>query len=664
MQPRETPKFLALSVPLSLQAAAGNGLPRFDLVAYTGGVIKPYGWWDGVIVDLAGLEIQSQQLPIRYGHRAEWASGVGHTESVSVANGQLTASGVISRDTLAAKEVVKAAQNGFPWQASIGADPLEVEFLREGVTTTINGQKVTGPLDIVRRARLYEISIVDLGADPDTEVTIAAQRGATQGAISMAIPNSTPNAGQSADNPTPAPAPVQASAPAAVPVAQPVDTAVILAQHREQLANETQRVNDVRRICAGRHGAIEEQAIREGWTSDQTELAVLRASRPAPAVIVAGNTVVPTARLLECALAQSTNRPDLERAFDAQTLQAAHDRWRSRMSLQELLLEAAWANGYTGRSFRQDVRGVLQAAFSSADVAGIMSNNANKFLLAGFTGVEQTFRRVSAKRSVTDFKTVSSYRLVGAEEYQLVGPGGEIKHGDLGELSYSNRADTYALILAVTRQDLINDDLGALSDIPRKLGRGAGIKLNKVFWTKFLANSNFFKTANSNYIEGATAGETTDSRLNADGLTRARNTFRKQTTTEGDPVGLQPKLLLVPSALENAAWALTRSEELRDTTANTKAPTGNPHAGKYEPVLSDYLDNSGYTGHSAKAWYLLADPMDLPVIEVAYLNGQESPTIESADADFNTLGIQFRGYHDFGVELQEYRGGVKAKGEA
>jgi len=49
---------------------------------------------------------------------------------------------------------------------------------------------------------------------------------------------------------------------------------------------------------------------------------------------------------------------------------------------------------------------------------------------------------------------------------------------------------------------------------------------------------------------------------------------------------------------------------------------------------------------------------------VAFLNGQESPTIETAEADFNVLGVQMRGYHDFGVALQDFRGGVKNKGEA
>jgi hypothetical protein len=75
------------------------------------------------------------------------------------------------------------------------------------------------------------------------------------------------------------------------------------------------------------------------------------------------------------------------------------------------------------------------------------------------------------------------------------------------------------------------------------------------------------------------------------------------------------------------------------------------------------LSNAAYPGNSAKAWYLLANPNDLPVIEVAFLNGIEVPTIESAEADFNALGIQMRGVSDFGCSLVEPRGGVKIRGE-
>lgn len=38
--------------------------------------------------------------------------------------------------------------------------------------------------------------------------------------------------------------------------------------------------------------------------------------------------------------------------------------------------------------------------------------------------------------------------------------------------------------------------------------------------------------------------------------------------------------------------------------------------------------------------------------------------IESEETAFNTLGMQWRGYFDFGVALQEKRAGIKCKGAA
>ena len=85
-------------------------------------------------------------------------------------------------------------------------------------------------------------------------------------------------------------------------------------------------------------------------------------------------------------------------------------------------------------------------------------------------------------------------------------------------------------------------------------------------------------------------------------------------------------MLLVPTALSAmSARSSSRALEIRDTTGSTKYPVANPHQGKFRAEVSRYLSNSRYTGNSAKAWYLLADPNDLPVIEVAFLNGQESP---------------------------------------
>jgi hypothetical protein len=119
----------------------------------------------------------------------------------------------------------------------------------------------------------------------------------------------------------------------------------------------------------------------------------------------------------------------------------------------------------------------------------------------------------------------------------------------------------------------------------------------------------------------------------------------------------------VPTALNAIGSALLKATEIRETTANAKYPVFNPHQGKYRLEMSRYLDNPKIAGGSAKAWYLLAEPRDLAAIEVVFLNGQEAPVIETADADFSTLGIQLRGYHDFGVAKQDPRAGVKARGE-
>jgi hypothetical protein len=432
---------------------------------------------------------------------------------------------------------------------------------------------------------------------------------------------------------------------------------------RVAAAAEIDRIAAIRRVCSGRQPSLEARAIREGWTEQRTELEVLRLARPAaPAMHVPDNTV--TGAVLEAACLLTAGHATAETTYDGPTLDLAARRFRGGIGLQELLLEAAWANGYSGRNFR-DSRSVLrfafgrgiEASYSSIDIGGILSNVANKFLLEGFFSVERTWRNICAVRNVSDFKTVTSYRLIGKDQYELVAPGGELKHGTLGNEQFTNKADTYGLMLSIDRRDIINDDLGAITTVPRKLGRGSGLKINDVFWTTFLANSAFFTVGNKNFLSG------TASALSIDGLTAAEVGFLDQIDGDGKPIGIMPAIALVPTALSAVGSQLFKSMELRDNTPNAKFPISNPHQGKFRVEVSRYLANAQYTGNSSKAWYLLAEPNDLPVIEVAFLNGQESPTIETAEADFNVLGVQMRGYHDFGVALQDYRGGVKSKGE-
>jgi phage major head subunit gpT-like protein len=212
-------------------------------------------------------------------------------------------------------------------------------------------------------------------------------------------------------------------------------------------------------------------------------------------------------------------------------------------------------------------------------------------------------------------------------------------------------------MLAITRKDIINDDLGALTAVPRRLGRGGALKLNDVFWTVFLNNTSFFASGNSNVNTGVAD-------MTIGGLEATEVIFLDQTDPDSKPLGVQPKILLVPTALKAAALALMTSERIIDGSSTGRQGDANIYRGRFRVESSPYMSNSAYTGYSAAAWYMLADPNEMPVVEIAALNGRVEPVVETADADFNVLGVQMRGYSDVGVALQEYRGGVRADGGA
>ena len=72
--------------------------------------------------------------------------------------------------------------------------------------------------------------------------------------------------------------------------------------------------------------------------------------------------------------------------------------------------------------------------------------------------------------------------------FEKVGPGGELKHGAIDEQTYTQKAETHGIMFALTRQMIIDDDLGALTDIPRQIGIGAAEAIADAVWTLLLSN--------------------------------------------------------------------------------------------------------------------------------------------------------------------------------
>ncbi|MCP4742805.1 MAG: hypothetical protein GY871_11375 [Actinomycetales bacterium] len=411
---------------------------------------------------------------------------------------------------------------------------------------------------------------------------------------------------------------------------------------------------------------IEADAIEQGWSVTKTELAVLRSERP-KAPDQSGTKPTYTREILEAAACMSVgiNEKTLLASYGERTLEAA-DPMR-HIGLRELVAECARSEGIDVPRVFGDGTATIRAGFSSMSLPSILENVMNKTLLAAYTNTPIAAFDLCSVGTVSDFKEVSRYRLLGTGGFEQVAPDGELKHGKLSEQKYSNKADTYGQILMLTRHDIINDDLSAFMDIPRQMGRSGAESIDDLFFTLLLKNTPaFFATANNNLLTGA------DTTFGPDSLTEAKTTFRKQKAGPGGkpkdqkPINIRPEYLVVPVELETEAELLMGSAQLMiDAQGSpTKIPVDNPHRNKYRIISTPHLSDSYYTGSSGKAWYLFANPNVLPAFEIVFLNGRRTPVIERVEMPPNMLGMGFRSYIDFGVNSQDHRAAVKVTGEA
>lgn len=645
-------------------AALGGSapLPRFNMLAYTGGPMRLAGWKFPVIVDLKGLSIPSQKIPIRASHDA--SLGVGHSDSIRIDGGNLLASGVVSRTTEAAREVVQSSRNGFPWQASIGASSDQHEFFGEDVSVLVNGKEFKGPVNVVRKSTLGEISFVDRGADGRTSATVAATAHQEESTVTPEEIAAAEAARKRAADAAAEQARIQASAENGEDPNPVILAAKKERERRTQIVKIVEAAIEQPNSNLDQLSQISAEAIAKFWTVQDTELAVLRASRPSAGVIVRAveqTAAAPTlvaAILLACGLNADNLAKD--RDIGERAVEAA---WKHRnLGIHGLLAKALAGDGVYAPHGGQEIwRAVVEhqvkAGFSTVDLPGILGTVGNKLLLDSFTATNVVYDKIAQQADFNNFLTYTSYRLDHTGEFAKVGSTGELKNGKLSQTGYTNKLDTSGQMLVLSRQDIINDDLNALKQLYGTLGRKARLAVEKALIALVMESSDsFYTTARGNRLSTAA--------LAIDKLGAAEAALVSMTDAGGDPIYASPELLLVPPGLRYLADQIYTSATLAsDATGSGIAKqmgTNNPFRGRFNVISSPYMATAALDGNSPTTWYLLANPTLLPAFQVAYLNGQRSPTIESSDATFNTLGMQMRCYFDFGVSRVDYRGVIKA----
>lgn len=628
MPPKEIAELLKKSITatgtVALVAAQGdgadaNGNKKMTITAYNGGLMD-VGWGMPVGIDLAGLKWRDDAaIPIMCLHKTYTIDAIcGQATKISHNGKTLTIDADFMPVSEDAKKVHDLAKAGFKFQASVGVSPSDVLYVGKKESYNLNGAEVKGECYIVRAGTLHEVSIVPLGADGSTQTAIAAAA----------------NQGKEGAMPEEKNTTVEATNPAETATVEAAQTA------------ERERVASVIAACKG-HDDIMAQAVKEGWTAEKAELACLKAekaaaeqakveaARPgAPAIIDLKASAPKDAKTVTAAacMGAAMNDRAIEAAFKDVDLDAAHDLKVTRLSD----IFAAFGIIYRPGNDAEMAK-ALKAAFSTADIPNVLSNVAHKFVLAGFGAVGEGWREISRPVSVTDFKAVKGVRLVMGGLLKPLAKGGELQHVDLSDEARTIQAATKGSIVGITREDLINDDLGVLATIPERFGQMAGRTINKdVFGS--------LSTTGSDY------GANTSGAMSLANVASAYALAMGIKDANGDPIGPMPNRILCSASNYITALNIYQSELI--TGAASKEGKTNVLRGVLQPITSPYLSGTKY-------WLFNTA---FPLVDVAFLNGVQTPVVETANADFSQLGIQMRCYFDYGASAGELKAALYSTG--
>jgi len=623
---------VASAVDLVEAAAADGKHPRVSILAYSGGLTGSISGRGRMLFDLGGMTPAADSIPLLSDHDNTLKGIVGQGTARVVAGRELHVDGYLDMTTEAGARIIALARGGFVFQASTGLEMSESRFIRPGEKVTVNGRSIVaeaGGFTLVTKWTLREVSILSVGADPNTAVEVTARAHILKGQdMSQAHVVE----------------PVVTSTPEQIQAAAALETgrvATIRATVGELTVDNPDRADAVR--------AAGEVAIKAGASVLHAENLLLRAARPKnpgriPALDAPPETVLAAAWLIHAGRSSLA-----EKEFGAAICQHAADlRARSSLDIVAAALQAAGQEVPRGRM------DMIRAGFSTDFTSVSFGSSIEKVAVAAYNETPATWRSFAAVKSVRNFREASGIRPSFVGNLDVLAPGGELKHGSLDETVFPFRVHTEAKVLRLTREAVVNDDLGIIDSAAPAFGAMARRSLNDHVWTVVLGNvGSFFSGANANLLGNYPLG--------LDNLALAVKAMRTQRDDRHNDMDIAPAVLAVSPELEITARACLDSVELMAAAGD---PTGNALKGIARLEVESRISNTEkFTGASLTKWYLFAGPSATPII-VAFLEGRETPTVETfgLDHEVETLGISFRVYHDFGCAYGDYRAAVQSNG--
>ncbi|RKS51945.1 Mu-like prophage major head subunit gpT [Paracoccus pantotrophus] len=288
---------------------------------------------------------------------------------------------------------------------------------------------------------------------------------------------------------------------------------------------------------------------------------------------------------------------------------------------------------------------VTRALHTTSDFPIILGDTVGRVLRDAYQAAPSGIRRLGRQTTARDFRAVNKIMLGEAPLLEKLNEHGEIKAGTMAEAREAYKVETWARKIGITRQVLVNDDLGAFADLARRMGQAAAETEARILVTLLEAGSGNGPTMSDGKTlfhadHGNKAG--TGAAISDATLSAARLALRTQKGIEDRTIRVTPRNLLVPPALE------TTAEKWLASIAPATAADVNPFSGSLSMVVEPRLS-------SATRWYVTADPGEIDGLEFAYLSGAEGPQVESRSG-WDVDGVEIRVILDFGAGFIDHRG--------
>ncbi len=419
---------------------------------------------------------------------------------------------------------------------------------------------------------------------------------------------------------------------------------------------ERARAAEISSICA-RYGVSQEDTakyIKDGTSVGDVCRAILDASAKQRSGINVGPSVSISSDERDKFRAAVRDGLRMRMGVKSDKLAPGAEKYRS-ISLLDLARECIIRGG-EAVSYSDPVEDVANRAFSTSDFPVIMTDLANVTLLAAYNEAPTTWRQWCGIASASDFKEIHKIRVGEMPMLEPVLENGEYKMADLMETKDSFSIGTFGKKFALTRQAIINDSLGAFTRIPQMFGSATARTINTKVYEMLVSNPKIAEDGKAIFSTDHKNLAATGSVLSISSLNDARVAMRRQTGLRKDSnavkLNLTAQYLIIPPELETLARQILYSDtDISGTNPNVI----NPFKNAFTPIVEAELE--------PWAWYLMASPSTIDTVEVAFLNGQQSPVIEQRQG-WNIDGIEYKVRIDFGVWMYEYRGMYKNSGAA